>query len=350
MPHLILASISGTRILLGSPLGFLIGLSLGALGGGGSILAVPVLVYVVGQGAKAATTTSLIVVGAASLIGMIGHYRGGRVRLKAGLAFGLAGLGGSFVGSELNKLVPGNVLLLAFAGLMCVVGWRMWSKGRADDAQVSSVASVPNAARVAAGAVPAVAGLGVSPAAAVAGASVTAPLATRVSSRGHAVGLDPTVESEFTYGDSVGDDVGSAFPNVPDFAPVPEPRRRGGANLRVLLVGTVVGFLTGFFGVGGGFVIVPGLVLALGYDMPVAVGTSLLVIVVSSIEGLAFRLSTASIDWGVALPFAAVSIVGVIVGNLVAGRVPAAKLNRWFVWLLAGLAIYTATESLIKLL
>jgi uncharacterized membrane protein YfcA len=342
MTHLMFASISGTRILLGAPLGFLIGLSLGALGGGGSILAVPVFVYVVGQSAKAATTTSLIVVGAASLIGMIGHYRGGRVRLKAGLAFGLAGLGGSFVGSELNRLVPGNVLLLAFAGLMCLVGWRMWSKGRAEAGPVSASVSARGAGTTA------LAGVGAT--SAVAGASLTATSFTGAGARGRIAALDPLVEAEFTAGESVAEEGERDLPAVPDFAPLPASRRRAGANLRVLLVGTVVGLLTGFFGVGGGFVIVPGLVLALGYEMPVAVGTSLLVIVVSSIEGLAFRLSSSAIDWSVALPFAAVSIVGVLCGNLVAGRVPAAKLNRWFVWLLAGLAIYTATESLLKLL
>ncbi|OOK70307.1 sulfite exporter TauE/SafE family protein [Mycobacterium kansasii] len=74
---------------------------------------------------------------------------------------------------------------------------------------------------------------------------------------------------------------------------------------RVLIAGSVVGFLTGFFGVGGGFVIVPALVLALDYEMPVAVGTSLLVIAISSAEGVLFRLSSGGIEWGVAIPFTA---------------------------------------------
>ena len=114
-----------TRALLASPLGFLIGVSLGALGGGGSILAVPVLVFVAGQDPSAATTTSLVVVGVASLIGAYGHWRAGRVRVTQGLMFGFVGIAGSFVGSALNRRLDGDVLLLAFAGLILVAAWRI---------------------------------------------------------------------------------------------------------------------------------------------------------------------------------------------------------------------------------
>src|SRR5918994_2355423 len=82
------------RALVASPLGFLVGLALGALGGGGSIVAVPVLVYVAGQGPAAATPTSLLVVGTAALGGMIGHARAGRVRFTTGIVVGLTGIGG----------------------------------------------------------------------------------------------------------------------------------------------------------------------------------------------------------------------------------------------------------------
>jgi uncharacterized protein len=113
------------RAVLTSPLGFLIGLSLGALGGGGSILAVPVLVYAAGQEPKAATATSLLLVGSASLIGMMTHRRAGRVRAGTGIAFGLTGVGGSLAGSEINRQLNPNLLLLGFAGLVCVAAWRM---------------------------------------------------------------------------------------------------------------------------------------------------------------------------------------------------------------------------------
>jgi uncharacterized membrane protein YfcA len=260
-----------TRAVVASPLGFLIGLSLGAVGGGGSILAVPALVYGAGEGARVATTGSLVVVGATSLLGMIGHLRAGRVRVRAGLAFGLAGVGGSLAGSALNRMVAPHVLLLAFAALLLAAGWRMRARAAGDGIR-------PRRSRARAD-------------------------------------------------------------NRPGAATV----------LRVLTAGSIVGLLTGFFGVGGGFVIVPALVLALRYEMPVAVGTSLLVIAVNSAEALAFRLPLAGIDWTVIAPFTATALAGVIVGNLVAGRVPAARLTRWFVWLLFAVAAYTAAESLAAL-
>jgi uncharacterized membrane protein YfcA len=111
--------------LAAAPLGLLIGLSLGALGAGGSILAVPALVYAAGESARRATTTSLLVVGAAALVGMAAHYRAGRVRVGTGVAFGLAGLGGSVAGGTLNRHVDPNLLLLAFSVLVVIAAWRM---------------------------------------------------------------------------------------------------------------------------------------------------------------------------------------------------------------------------------
>jgi uncharacterized membrane protein YfcA len=322
-----LAAISSARIAAAAPLGFLIGLSLGTLGGGGSILAVPALVYGAGEGAKAATTTSLVVVGTTALVGMVGHYRAGRVRLWSGLGFGLVGIGGSFVGSLLNRAVPGDVLLLAFSGLILVAAWRMHSR-RAD---TTGNASLPKVG-FAAGDPPA----DVEPNS----AGVPAPSPSRATT-GDDIGVGGQLPPE-------------AYPDLPVpgsglAGPVPVPATPVHPVVRVVLAGTAVGFLTGFFGVGGGFVIVPALVLALGYDMPIAVGTSLLVIAVNSAEGLAFRLSAGGVDWGIALPFTVAGIIGVLLGNRIAGRVPAAKLTRWFIWLLLAVAAYTATQSLIAL-
>lgn len=91
--------------------GVLIGLSLGAVGGGGSILAVPVLVYLLGQDAGQATTGSLVVVGVTSLIGAVTAHRAGNVMLGKGLAFGVVALGGAVVGAKASSLVPDAVLL-----------------------------------------------------------------------------------------------------------------------------------------------------------------------------------------------------------------------------------------------
>jgi uncharacterized membrane protein YfcA len=115
--------------------------------------------------------------------------------------------------------------------------------------------------------------------------------------------------------------------------------------LKVVAAGTIVGFLTGFFGVGGGFVIVPALVLALRFPMPEAVGTSLLVIAVNSAFALTQRLATTGIDRHVALPFLVAGLLGVGTGKRLADRLPAATLSRWFVGLLVAVAVYTAVRS-----
>jgi uncharacterized membrane protein YfcA len=281
--------ISAGRIAASAPLGFLIGLSLGTLGGGGSILAVPALVYGAGEAAHAATTTSLIVVGSTALVGMVGHFRAGRVHLWAGLAFGLVGIGGSFLGSLLNRDVPGDVLLLAFSGLILVAAWRMRQHHT----------ETPCHARQQAAALRATGSDGSS-----SGSSVSSSTAHPDN---HGASTSPATSS-------ASDPVQSAQ-TASSSASSRHARATMDTVLRVVLAGTAVGFLTGFFGVGGGFVIVPALVLALGYDMPVAVGTSLLVIAVSSAEGLVFRLSSGGIDWRVALPFTAAGLIGVLLGG-----------------------------------
>ncbi len=266
------------RGLFASPLGFLIGISLGALGGGGSILAVPALVYGAGQGAKAATTTSLLVVGLTALLGMFAHLRAGRVRVGSGLIFGGIGIGGSLVGSQLNKSVDPNVLLLAFAGLMLIAAWRMWTQAQ----RPAMVPAPPGGS----------------------GGVLTVEVRTAITAA--------TV-------------------------------------LKVVVAGTAVGFLTGFFGVGGGFVIVPALVLALRFPMPDAVGTSLLVIAVNSAFALSQRVQTTGIEWRVALPFLVAGLLGVSTGKKLADRLPAATMARWFVALLVTVAAYTAVRSALAL-
>jgi uncharacterized membrane protein YfcA len=104
--------------LLALPFGLGIGLLLGLVGGGGSVLAVPVLVYVLDQPVKDATTESLLVVGSAALVGAVDHARIGRVQIRTALAFGAAGAIGAVGGTALNRLISGPALLLAFALLL----------------------------------------------------------------------------------------------------------------------------------------------------------------------------------------------------------------------------------------
>lgn len=264
------------RALLASPLGFLIGLSLGALGGGGSILAVPALVFAAGQDPKAATATSLLLVGSASLVGMGTHWRAGRVRVGTGIVFGLTGIGGSLAGSALNHRLDPDVLLLAFSGLVCIAAWRMLTG---------------------------------------------CPTCTKVG--------------------EIRELTGTAGPT----ATLLRQRVDARTVVTVLIAGTGVGFLTGLFGVGGGFVIVPALALGLKLPMPHAIGTSLLVVAINSAIALTTRLATTSIDWHITIPFAVAAIAGVISGGKVADRLDPERSLRWFAALLVAVAVYTAIRA-----
>ncbi len=275
------------RSLLASPLGFLIGLSLGALGGGGSILAVPALVYAAGQDPKSATTTSLVLVTITALIGIIPHWRAGHVRVAAGTVFGLAGIGGSLLGSVWNEAVDADVLLLAFSMLMLVAAYAMWRR-------LQRQAAPPPVRSV--------------------GAAAGSPEQLRT-------------------------DPGDSSPIHLDLS----------TALKVVLAGSFIGLLTGFFGVGGGFVIVPALVLALGFSMPDAVGTSLIVIAVNSTVALATRLPSGSIEWATVIPFTIASLIGVFVGSRLASTRDPSFLQKWFVILLVVVAVYTATSSILAL-
>jgi uncharacterized membrane protein YfcA len=124
-------------------------------------------------------------------------------------------------------------------------------------------------------------------------------------------------------------------------------RRRVDATtaLKVVAAGTGVGFLTGLFGVGGGFVIVPALTLVLGLTMPDAIGTSLLVIAINSAVALSLRLGESTIEWRVAIPFTVAAIAGVLTGKRLADRLDPRSSLRWFAVLLVGVAVYTAANA-----
>jgi len=275
-------------------LGVLIGLSLGALGGGGSILTVPALVYVISEPARAATTESLVIVGLTSLVAAIGHTRAGHVRWSAGIVFGLTGVIASYAGTALNSHVDPNLLLLAFAGLIVI-------------AAVAMLLRVPRPA--------------------------TQP--TRVTaSVGGGGSADLTSDTPIDADSSTGAD-DSIRPGAITPAIV----------VKVVAAGLIVGFLTGFFGVGGGFVIVPALVMALGFQMPIAVGTSLLVIAINSAAALAARSGSETFHWAVIVPFTLAAIVGSLAGKSVADKVSSLTLTKAFVGLLFAVAVYVAIRS-----
>ena len=244
-------------IALAVALAVLIGVTLGLLGGGGSILAVPLLVYVAGMDAKEAIATSLLVVGVTSAVALVPHARAGRVRWRTGLLFGAAGMVGAYVGGRLAEFVSGQVLLAAFALMMLATAAAM-IRGRRS-------------------------------------------------------------------------------PDRPAHTEVPVAR--------VLLDGVVVGLVTGLVGAGGGFLIVPALVLLGGVPMPVAVGTSLLVIAMKSFAGLAGYLASVTIDWPVALMVTAAAVVGSLVGSRLTGVVHPETLRKAFGWFVVAMGVLVLVQQ-----
>jgi uncharacterized membrane protein YfcA len=116
-------------------------------------------------------------------------------------------------------------------------------------------------------------------------------------------------------------------------------------TVRILPVGVGVGILTGFFGVGGGFVIVPALVLLLGFPMPIAIGTSLLVIALTSVAALAAHLAAGSVDWAVVIAFTLAAIVGTLAGSAAGRRLSNARLTEAFAAVIVALACFLIVKN-----
>ncbi len=238
---------STTLLALAS--GAAVGVLLGMLGGGGSILSVPLLVGLLGQNAHDATTISLIVVGSAAAAGAVRPLMLGDVRIRTALVMAAAGVPGSMIGVALNHRASQRQLLGALAVLIVIVAVITWRRA---------------------------------------------------------------------------DRVGSG-PDRPPRA----SRMMCGASFAV---GIGLGMLTGFFGVGGGFLIVPTLALLLRLPMRQAVGTSLAIMTLLSLTSFLIHVARGDtdFDWGVALPFTAATILFAVVGSHLGGRVPPAALARGF--------------------
>jgi uncharacterized membrane protein YfcA len=233
---------------LGVALAVLVGLSLGLLGSGGSVLTVPIFVYVLGFAAKPAIAMSLPVVGATSLIGALGHARAGNVNLSVALVFGGIAMVGSYAGARGAALVPGGVQLLLLGAVM-----------------LAAAASM--------------------------------------------------LRQSLRTG------------RIEDRTPSLGARR---SPWLVALAGFGVGMLTGLVGIGGGFLIVPALVLLARVPMRQAVGTSLAVITMNSAAGLLGYLGAVEIAWGVLAQFVAVAASGVLAGASLGRSLSAVALKRVF--------------------
>ncbi len=243
----------------------LIGLALGMLGSGGSILTVPILVYLVGQPDKLAIAESLAIVGLIALVGAIPYALKGQIDWCNVLFFGLPGMAGTYLGAYLSQWVPGVWQLGLFALVLLLAAYMMFRP------------------------------------------------------------------------------------------PGPEAHPQKRSYLKIVLDGLVVGVLTGLVGVGGGFLIVPALVLLGGLPMHLAVGTSLLVVAMKSASGLYKYLHLLpeqgyTVHWDIVLLFAALGIVGSLFGGRLAASIPQLTLRRGFAGFLVVMGVFILWQNLPKVL
>mgnify|MGYP001824939037 CR=1 FL=1 len=239
-----------------------IGVSLGLLGSGGSILTVPVLVYLIGQDEKLAIAGSLAIVGAIAAAGSLPYLRKKLIDWRTVLLFGVPGMAGTYLGAWLATWVSGLVQLALFAVVMLIASWQMLKPVTLDDS--------PH-----------------------------------------------------------------------------EPRE----VWKIVLDGLLVGILTGLVGVGGGFLIVPALVLLGGLTMHRAVATSLVIIALKSFTGFWKYLDVLdqqglSLDWNIIAIVTALGVVGSLIGSRIAGRVDQRKLRKVFGIFLIVMGIYILVRTL----
>ncbi|MDP2794894.1 MAG: sulfite exporter TauE/SafE family protein [Sulfurisoma sp.] len=245
--------------------GIATGLVLGIFGSGGSIVAVPALLYLVNLDAKQAIAMSLGIIAVTATISAIDNWRHGNVNLRVSAVFGLFGVGGTYAGARLGVLTPVTVQLVLFALVMYSAAWKMLVKK------------------------------------------------------------------------------GGGGPAVAELAPdEPVVGRR---MAHIAGHGIVVGVLTGLVGVGGGFLIVPSLVLLSGIPIRQAIGTSLAIVAAKSYAGFAGYMSAVPIDYALMGSFTAVTVVSSLVGTRIARRLPGELLKRGFAWFLVVVASYILLKS-----
>lgn len=251
-------------VAVGLGLGALIGVLLGLLGGGGSIVAVPALVYGMGLGVEQAIPLSLIVVATASAVGVLPKIRAGQVQWRLAGIFAAAGIPATVAGSAISSQLPQPALMIGFAAVMVFAGIRM----------LTDQENTGTACEVEAGGI-----------------------------------------------------------NWRRCAP------------RSIGAGLLVGLLTGLFGVGGGFLVIPALVMVLGVEMATAVGTSLLILTANSVAGIFSHLGAITVDWTVTAVFVAAAMAASPVAGHLGTKVDTTRLQRWFAYLVFAVAAYVVVDT-----
>ncbi len=260
--------------------GCLVGLSMGLTGGGGAILAVPLLVYWLGEEPQVAVVISLATVAGTAIIGTVERARFGQVEFPTGLLFAAAGMLTAPLGSWLGEHLPPQLLLVSFAVLMLLIAARMW--WRADQA------------------------------------------------------IPPPAEA-------CGPEDG------PSCSRDPEGKLRLTSRCAMLLatIGLTVGLLSGLFGVGGGFLIVPALVTFASMGLSRAVGTSLLVMSLVGLAGVAGHLLQGrEVPWEVTLLFVAGSVPGLFIGSALTRQLPRALLSKIFAAMILAVAVFVIARTM----
>lgn len=300
-------------IVLAVLVGLSIGVVVGALGAGGGILAVPVLVYVLGQDPHEATASSLVIVGLTALASLTHHARVGTVAWRDGLLFGLGSVLAALIGARASALVPSHLLMILFAVLLLGVSavmLRSAIRGRAAERADER-----------------------------AGTRTQDDGGDGARFGNARDGLDADPRDGAVDADAV-EIRGSGSPA--------EPATLRPSTARLLLAATATGLLTGFFGVGGGFIVVPMLVLVLGLSMRRAAGTSLLVMIIATAASLAGRAGTGvHVDWPVTLLFAAGSMAGGALGGPLSARVRPSTLVLAFAVLLGVVGLFTGVREVV---
>lgn len=282
-------------ILTALAVGALIGLVVGALGAGGGILSVPALIYLLGVAPHEATSASLVIVLFTALAALGGRIGKNTICYQIALVFAALATVGTWLGSLANRAVSADLLMYAFALLLICVGLVMLRR------------AYPGLFRGAA----------------------------RAGSSG--VFSDDGV--------AAADDAGGtgSTPALRAVSAMGEVTSIGAAPLwRVALVATITGALTGFFGVGGGFAIVPALTLVLHLPIKRAASTSLLIMAITAVVALVARAQTSlNVDLGVIGAFTVASMLGAVAGAPLTRKVSSQKLTASFAALLLAVAVAT---------